>query len=223
MTGLAEDLALLLHDPATGRALVDGTSLDRGLGGALLLDLTFADRIESTGDGARAKLVVCDPSPIGDPLLDGALAKLLGPPVRAQRVVERLARRVREPVLDSLAARAILAKESGRFLGLIPTTTWRTVDPEPRRAVQAAVGAALLSPVGSPQPDRRVAGLISLLHAVKAEHKIVDGPRHQLRERAQEIADGDLTGTAVRKAIQAVQASIMAAVAASAVASSGSS
>ena len=60
--------------------------------------------------------------------------------------------------------------------------------------------------------------LISLVHAVKAEHKVVEGQRKQLRARAAEVADGEWAGQAVRKAVEAVQASVMAAVVASTVA-----
>jgi hypothetical protein len=64
--------------------------------------------------------------------------------------------------------------------------------------------------------------LISLVHAVKAEHKVVDGPRRQLRARAAEVADGEWAGRAVHKAVEAVQASVAAAVAVSAAADGSS-
>jgi hypothetical protein len=73
------------------------------------------------------------------------------------------------------------------------------------------------------QPDEHLALLISLAHAVKAEHKIVDGPRRQLRARAAEVAAGEWAGQAVRKAVQAVQSSVAAAVAVSAAVSGSSS
>ena len=88
---LAEDLVLLLLDPGSGRAVVDSTSLDRAIGGALLLDLAARERITADGDGARARLSVAGAAPTGDPLLDGALARL-DRPLRAQKAVERLAR-----------------------------------------------------------------------------------------------------------------------------------
>ncbi|TWF79275.1 Golgi phosphoprotein 3 GPP34 [Pseudonocardia hierapolitana] len=72
---LTEDLVLLLLNPETGRAVVDSTSLDRAIGGALLLDLVTRERITADGDGARARLTVADAAPTGDALL-GALAAL---------------------------------------------------------------------------------------------------------------------------------------------------
>lgn len=211
MSTLAEDLTLLLIDPETGKPLVDGTSFDRAVGGALLLDLTAAGRVAADGTNARAKLTI-DPAPTGDALLDGALERIGEKPVRASRAVEKLARHSRGQVLARLSAAGVLGEERGRALGIIPTTSWRTLDPRPRAALQGGVTAVLSRKA---DPDERQAGLISLLHAVRAEHKIVDGARGELRDRAKEVADGDWAGAAVKQAVQAVQATIMAAVVAS--------
>ena len=69
------------------------------------------------------------------------------------------------------------------------------------------------------EPDERTACLVSLVHAVKAEHKLVDGPRRKLLARAAEVTRGEWAGAAVRRAVQAVQVSV--AVALSAAASAG--
>jgi hypothetical protein len=210
-TTLTDDLVLLLLDPDTGRSVVDSTSLDRGIGGALLLDLATRDRIGVDGDGAWARLHVTDPAPTGDALLDEALARLAGKPLRAQKAVERLARRTRMPVLERLAERGLVRRERARVLGLFPATTWLPADPAPRAALHRRVEAVLRA---GETPDQHVALLISLLHALQAEHKVVDGRRRELRARAKEVAAGDWAGPAVRKAVQAAQASVVVAVAA---------
>jgi len=216
---LTEDLVLLLLDPGTGRAVVDSTSLDRAIGGALLLDLAARDRIEADGDRARARLSVVDAAPTGDALLDTALARL-DKPRRAQKAVERLARGTRTPVLERLVERGLVRRERSRLLGIFPVTTWPPADPGSAKELRARLAAVLRDGV---QPDQHFALLVSLVHAVKAEHKIVDGPRRQLRARTAEVADGDWAGQAVRKAVQAVQTSVAAAVAVSAAAASSSS
>jgi hypothetical protein len=215
---LTEDLVLLLLDPGSGRAVVDSTSLDRAIGGALLLDLATRERITADGDGAKARLSVADASPTGEALLDSALARV-DKPLRAQRAVERLARGgTRTAVLEHLAERGLVRHERNRLLGLLPVSTWTPGDAA--KELRGRVAAVLLD---GAQPDRHLAMLISLVHAVKAEHKIVDGPRRQLRARAAEVADGEWAGQAVRKAVQAVQASVVAAVVASSVATSSTS
>ncbi len=117
---LTEELVLVLLNPATGRAVVDGTSLDRAIGGALLLDLATRERITADGDGARASLAVVDAAPTGDALLDAALARL-DKPLKAQKAVERLARGTRTPVLERLVERGLVRRERSRLLGVLPS------------------------------------------------------------------------------------------------------
>jgi hypothetical protein len=217
MTTITEDLVLLLLEPVTGRAVVDSTSLDRAIGGALLLDL--AERGRLGADGEKARLSVTDPAPTGDALLDEALSRLTGSTVRAQKAVERLARRTRTPVLERLVERGLVRRERSRLLGILPVTTWPPADPRPAEELRGRVAAVLRD---GADPDHHTALLISLVHAVKAEHKVVDGPRRQLRARAAEVAAGDWAGPAVRKAVQAVQSSVAAAVAVSAAAAGAS-
>ncbi len=215
---LTEELVLVLLSPATGRAVVDSTSLDRAIGGALLLDLATRERLSADGDGARARLSVVDAAPTGDSLLDAALAKL-DKPLKAQKAVERLARGTRTLVLERLAEAGLVRRERPRLLGVLPVTTWTPGDSA--KELRGRVAGVLQD---GAQPDRHLALLISLVHAVKAEHKVVDGPRRQLRARAAEVAEGEWAGQAVRKAVQAVQSSVAAAIAVSAAAgSSGSS
>ena len=216
MTTITEDLVLLLLDPDSGRPVVDGTALDHAIGGALLLDLSLRDRIAADGDGAKARLTVDDPAPTGDALLDSALDRLAGKPLRAQRAVERLTRKYRERVLDRLVQRGIVERRVQKRMGLFPSTYWPAVDNGPGRELRAALARVLRD---GGEPDERTACLVSLVHAVKAEHKLVDGPRRKLRARAAEVTRGEWAGAAVRRAVQAVQVSV--AVALSAAASAG--
>lgn len=214
---LTQDLTLLLLAPDTGRAVVDSTSLDRVIGGALLLDLATRERITADGDGAKARLSVADATPTGDAVLDDALARF-DKPLRAQKAVERLARGTRTPVLERLAEQGLVRREQSRLLGVLPVTTW--LPGAAAKELRGRVAAVLLD---GTQPDQHIALLISLVHAVKAEHKIVDGPRRQLRARAAEVTEGEWAGEAVRKAVQAVQTSVLAAVVATTVVTSSTS
>jgi Golgi phosphoprotein 3 GPP34 len=74
---MAEEVLLLLVDDRTGRFLVDSTRLDNVLAGAVLVELVTIERVgfPSAGGGVkRGRMVVVDPTPLGDPVLDGALA-----------------------------------------------------------------------------------------------------------------------------------------------------
>jgi len=219
MTTLAEDLALLLVDPETGKPVVDGTAFDRVIGGALLLDLVGAGRVTVGGKGSKAR-VAATGGATGNPLLDAAVERLGTKERRASSAVERLSSKLRAATFEQLVAAGIVVGEPGRILGLFPTTTWRFTKPEPRASLQSGVAAVL---TGKGEPDERQAALVSLLYAVKAEHKVVDGPRRELRARAKEIAEGEWAGSAVSQAVQAVQATVMAAIVASTAAGSAAS
>lgn len=205
---LAEDLTALLHDPDTGRPIVDSTSLTRAIGGALLLDLCTADRVVPESDGPRAKLTVTDRSPTGEPLTDLALSRLPARPVGARKAVEALARKTREPVLDRLVGRGLVRRERRKVLGLFPFTRFPAADRDHVARLRSRLVDAL---VGEAKPDEHLALLVSLLYAVRAEHRLVDGPRRQVRARAKQIADGEWAGVAVRKAVRSVQAGVAAA------------
>ena len=74
--------------------------------------------------------------------------------------------------------------------------------------------------------DAHIAGLVSLLHALKAVGKVVDPAelgitKKEMNANAERIAEGDWASEAVRKAIDAMLAAIIAATSSSAVVASG--
>jgi hypothetical protein len=76
---IAEEILLLLVDDRTGRFLVDSTKLDNVLAGAVLVELATIERVGFAPAGGRVKrgrMVVLDPTPPGDPMLDRALATI---------------------------------------------------------------------------------------------------------------------------------------------------
>jgi Golgi phosphoprotein 3 GPP34 len=77
---LAEDLLVLATDDATGRLSVSREPVDAGLGGANLAELTLLDKVDVSGEqdqGRRGRIIVRDPSPPGDEVLDAALRILV--------------------------------------------------------------------------------------------------------------------------------------------------
>lgn len=74
---LAEDLLLLVTDDASGRLVSSGSQVDAGLGGANLVELTLLGKVDITGEqdqGKPGRIIVRDPAPPGDDVLDAALA-----------------------------------------------------------------------------------------------------------------------------------------------------
>jgi hypothetical protein len=224
---LAEDLLLLVTDDASGRLSAPGAQVDAGLGGANLVELTLLGQVDVSGEqdqGRGGRIVVRDPSPPGDEVLDAALRILVERQgSKPSAVIRPLGKNLRPVLYQRLAAGGVLRAGQGRALGIFPTRTWPAQDPSHEAEVRQRVTQAL---VGTAAPDERTAALIALLHALKCEHKVVDPrscqlSRRQLRARAAEIAQGNWASEAVRKAIDEMIAAVAAASAAATAATSG--
>lgn len=217
---IAEDLLLLLTDDATGKPVVDSQRLPLALAGAVLVELVLAGRVSvvdggSWGSGPR--VAVLDPTPTGDRILDEALARAQGrrQPVGAQSLLGTLAKGLPDGLRGRLAERGILRLEEDRVLGMFPTRVWPAADSRHEAALRTALWDVVVR--GRPASDREVC-LVALLHAVDQVPKqfAADGmTAKQLRERAAALAAGNVGGDAVRRAVEAANAAIMAALVAS--------
>ena len=217
---LAEDLLLLVTDDASGRLSVPGVQADAGLGGANLVELTLLGKVDVAGEqdpGKPGRIIVRDPSPPGDEVLDAALQTLSARQgSKPSAVIRPLGKNLRPALYQRLAASGVLRAGHGRALGIFPTRSWPAQDPSHEAEVRQHVTQALVQPG---EPDERTAALIALLHALKCEHKVVDPrpyqlSRRQLRARAAEVAQGNWASEAVRKAIDEMIAAVAAASAA---------
>ena len=113
---LAEDLLLLVTNDATGRLSVPSSQADAGLGGANLLELTLLGKVDVSGpqdQGKPGRIVVRDPSPPGDEILDAALQVLIGQQgKKPSAVIRPLGRNLRPALYQRLAATACSARRS---------------------------------------------------------------------------------------------------------------
>lgn len=205
---LPGELLLLAYDDE-GRKIHDSTRLDLGLGGALLLETALSGRVGVVG----GKVVVLDPIPSGDPLADDALARIAGDSHdrKPGHWVSKLAKGARQRVLDHLISAEVLRVERGSVLWIFPRTTYPpthgtepVAETEARQRMRAAV-------LGTGTVDVRTAALCALVAATELDRKVfADLDRRQVRARLKQIGEGDWAAAAVRKAIQDVQAAIMA-------------
>lgn len=216
---LAEDLLLLLTDDDTGRLVASASTVDIALGGAQLIELTLAGRVDLTreGEGRKGRVVVRDGERLGDPLLDEALGVVVAHAgKKPAAVVGPLGKKLRERLYDRLVGHRVLRAEQGKVLGIFPTRSWPAADAAHERQVRALLEQALLTTL---PPEPRTAALVSLLQALRSVHKVVDPRPHglsrrQLEKRAKEIAEGEWASAAVRAAVDAMMAATYAAVAA---------
>jgi hypothetical protein len=224
VTLIAEDLLLLLLDDASGRAQTN--QLQVALGGAVLVELALAEAVvveEKTSMWRAAKVRVAPSAEAEDPVLRDALALIAEKERSAQDLVDRLGRGLAETLGTRLVERGILERREDRLLGIIPRTRWPARDVSHEDGVRRGLTAIL---VEGAQPETRTGALVALLYAVDCAHKTVphEGISNgDVRRRAKQIAEGDWAAKAVRDAIQASTAAMIAVVAATGAATAAGS
>ncbi|MFB4269334.1 GPP34 family phosphoprotein [Nonomuraea sp. GTA35] len=205
---IAEELLLLAYSDDKGKPLIDTMYLDPAVAGALLAELAVRDRVELTGRKLMGrKLVVKDPTPLGDEELDAVLALMAGrtsdrsPSWWVQKLQSH---KLRNRLLSRLAARGVLTERRGRALGLFPVTRW----PEAFPGVEADVRERASAVLAGAGPDDRTAALIALVHAAGLSRKAFPGAD---RKRLKHIAEGAWAAAAVAQAIAAINSAVVAA------------
>ena len=225
---LAEDLLLLVTDDASGRLSAPAEQVDAGLGGANLVELTLRNKVDLSGEqdpGKRGRIIVRDPSPAGDAVLDAALEILIARQGRRpSAVIGPLSKNLRGTLYQRLADRGVVRAERGRIFGVFPVRRWPAQDASDEAEVRRLMTQAL---VQHEAPDTRTAALIALVHAVGCVDKIVDARQHglskrQLRARAKKISEGNWASAAVRKAIEDMMAAVIVTITNAGAAGSGS-
>jgi len=207
---LAEEFLLLAYAD-DGTPLTDGMHLDNGLGGAVLLELAMDSRI----DVVDKRVVVLDPAPTGEPILDQALERIAGAEKdrKPGYWVSKFAKDTRPRVLDRLVGDGVLTMEKDRVLGVFPRTrypaaqgTEPAVETDARQRMRAAV-------LGDGTVEPRTAALCALVAATDLDRKVfADLDRKQVKTRLKEIGQGAWAATAVRATIEEIQSAILIAI-----------
>ena len=219
---IAEELLLLLLDDEKG-TLPPGTPVQPALGGAVLVELALAGAVtvDRRGRAWRSARVHAVPGAgVADPVLADALVTVAGKERSAQDLVTRLGKGLMKRLAQRLADRGVLERRTGRALGLLARTRWVAIDTGHEARVRESLTAALVQGV---EPDQRTAALVALLNAISRAHKTVDHrgmPSREVRRRAKQIAEGSWAAQAVKDAVDASMAAIVAAIAASGAAAS---
>lgn len=201
---LSEELTLLAYDDETGKSKAD-MFLEYGLGGALLAELAVLGKVALTDK----KVTVVDPSPTGDELLDGALAKIAdSPPRKPQRWVDMLRKGAKDAALQRLVDRGLLRREHGKVLLVFPMTTYPTQDSGPEQEVRQRLNDAM---VEGRVPELRTVTLALLVGACDLGKNVFpDLPNRELKRKLNELTAGDWAAKATKQAIEAVRAAILA-------------
>ena len=202
MLRFAEEIMLLLLEDEGKRFLnVPDSSLRYALAGGVLMDLAMEDRIDTDLE----KLILVDPTPLGDDLLDPVLADIAAAtgPHDARHWVERAASRafeIREAAMERLIARGILERRENRFLWMFPSRRYPPVDGEAELEVKLRIMEVLFADV---VPTPRDVVIICLADACGIFTELLSGEDlREARPRIELVRTMDLIGRAVMAAIR---------------------
>lgn len=215
---LVEDLALLLADDKTGTPAGAGT-LHYSLGAAVLVELALLGRVETREKSWLTGAVVhaTGDGPLPDPLLQDAYDTIEKKPQAVTSVLITIGADLWQPLLDRLSDRGLVSQEKGRFLGIIPTTTYPATDAPYEPALRKRVADVLEH---GHEADPRTSALIALVSASGTLPSLDPQPRWSgaVYTRGKEFEKGEWGAEALNTAVLQTAAAIAAAGAAAVVA-----
>lgn len=209
---------LFLHEEVLLLALRDkegtiaaGSTYQFAIGGALLAELLFRDRVRLDQTSKKRLVEIVDVKSIGEELLDECLAAVENAKRRAtsQTWVEKFARvkRLKYRLAGQLRERGIVTRNEDKILGIFTRTTYPEADPGPERRLIDRLSKAIL--LDSDSVDPRTVVLLSLAFYAGLLNGVVGKKELKARKaRIKQIIEGDVTGTAVKEAIEAMHAAV---------------
>ncbi|MYD00663.1 MAG: cytochrome P450 [Gammaproteobacteria bacterium] len=211
MLRFAEEILVLVLDEERGDLApnLPARSLDLALAGAVLMDLALEDRIDTDLE----RLMLVDPTPFGDDILDPTLAEI-AKDGRSRDTVYWLGRtagqgdRIRRVALARLIERGILRSEAHGLLSLVPSVSrsrrYPTADGKSVEEARLRIMRVLFS---DDIPDPRDIAMIALANACGVFRTILTSEeRAQVRERIDLLKNLDLIGRTMSLAIEGLEA-----------------
>ena len=198
-----EILLLLLRDDGGKFVAVPGIALDNALAGGVLMDLALENRIDTDPE----HLILIDPTPVGDSLLDPTLAAIADGEQRdARHWVGQTAQRaaeIREEALSRLVDRGILERHEGRFLWVFRSRRYPIIDGKAEREVKLRILAVLLS---DDIPNPRDIVIIGLADACGILPALLPKREYdRARARIDQVRKLDLIGRATSQAVHDIE------------------
>lgn len=207
MLTLYEELLLIFIDDATG-AITPIDAVLCGLAGAILSDLALRGKIYSEDK----RMVVVDPTPTTDEILDGALeimtaykklhkVKYWIDALREKKLVKRIAKR--------LVAGNILRQEKKHYLWVVPYDCYPQQDASAKYWVKQHLRAVVL---GGEKPNLHDLALLSLLKASRFSYMLfTKGERKAADKKIAELVTGNIFGEAVAQTLEDIDLALLAA------------
>ena len=213
MLTFTEEILLLMLDDDGLFLPIRGGAVEHILVGAVLMDLAFANRIDTDPE----RLQVIDSTPTGNNLLDDALERIAnaGETMNTKGWVELLAREqaadIRQRAMNSLIELGILEAKDEKFLWVFHSRRYPTIDGRVERGVKLRMEDVLLS---DDMPDPRDVALVCLVDACDILSDIFsEREMERVRPRVEQLRVMDLIGREVGSVIAEIEESITMAMA----------
>ncbi len=213
MLTFAEEIMLLILDDDGSFLPTRGGAVEYILAGAVLMDLAFANRIDTDLE----HLTCLDTTPTGNPILDQALAHIAdsSQPKDTRGWIETLAGQdtteIRQQALTSLIERGILESQDKKFLWVFRARRYPTIDGRVEREVRLRISDVLLS---DDIPDPRDVAMICLVDAAGFLRDIFTARElERATPRVEQLRKMDLIGHEVGSVIAEIERSVMMAMA----------
>jgi len=211
---LHEEILLLALRDEEG-TIASGTMYQYAIGAALLAELLLSKRVEVEQTGKRKLVNFVSTSPLGEPLIDQCLEKVINAKRRAvlQTWVSRFAgiKNLKHRVAQQLCRRGILRADEDKVLLLFTRKIYPEVNTGPERELIRRLEHAIFTDTRDIDP--RTVVLLSLANSTGLLKVVFDKKKLKGRKaRIKQIVDGEITGKAATEAIQAMQAAVMVAV-----------
>ncbi len=216
MLTFPEEVILLLLDDEEGILLSVGkTTLELALTGSVLMELAFADRLDTDLE----RVVVSDCQPTGNPMLDGVLERIAASETArdAKDWIETLAQvetaAIQEHALASLVGQGILRREQKKLLQETIAHLWIfrspryfPVDGRAKREVMAHIDVLFSDEI----PDPRDLALVCLLDACGVLGALIGAKElERVAPRIDQLRMMDLIGRDIGKAIAHIERSVV--------------
>ena len=210
MLTFTEEILLLLLDDKDGSFVpIPKATLGCAIAGAVLMDLAFDDRVDTDPES----LVVTDPTPTANPILDPTLAKIAAQGrgtdtrtwIRVLSVEDAPA--IREHALQSLVARGIVVQREERVMWAFRARRYPTIDGNVEQEVKLRIADVLFS---EDIPHPRDVALIGLVDACDILRDVFpDRDMEQCRPRIDQLRKMDLIGRELAQAIADIEHTVM--------------
>jgi hypothetical protein len=209
---LHEEILLLALDDEKG-TIGMGSLWNQAAGGAMVAELMLAGRV-TVGDQKKGTLTVVDPTPVGDPLLDQALAEIADreKPRKGSDWVQHFAgwKKLHHRIAGELVRKRVLREEEGKVLWIFDTVHYPERDGRHEREVIRRLREAIFTDGDDVTPRTMV--LVTLADAAGLLGEVFDKKQLKGRkERLKAIREGEAAGQMTRDAIEAVQTAMMVA------------